>query len=114
VVLDIRDGDHGQGIQRRGTRPYTFVTQFGTVSIARIRIGHRADGRAEIPHHGDAHQPLVRLWQCTGLLTPQTFASPGTPVITGIRPGVFFAFPWACRRRAFDVLSKRERAPGLS
>jgi hypothetical protein len=51
VVLDIRAGDQGQGIQRRGTRPYTFVTQFGTVSIARIRVGHRADGRAEIPSH---------------------------------------------------------------
>jgi hypothetical protein len=51
VVLDIRDGDQGQGVQRRGTRPYTFVTQFGTVSIERIRVGHRSDGRAEIPSH---------------------------------------------------------------
>jgi hypothetical protein len=51
VVLDIRDGDQGQGIQRRGTRPYTFVTQFGTVTIERIRVSHRADGRAEIPSH---------------------------------------------------------------
>jgi hypothetical protein len=51
AVLDIRDGDHGQGIQRRGTRPYTFVTPFGAVSIERIRVCHRADGRAEIPSH---------------------------------------------------------------
>jgi hypothetical protein len=51
VVLDIRDGDHGQGIQRRGTRLYTFVTQFGTVPIDPIRVCHGADGRAEIPSH---------------------------------------------------------------
>jgi hypothetical protein len=51
VVLDIRDGDQGQGIQRRGTRPYTFVTQFGTVTVQRIRVCHRADGRAEVPSH---------------------------------------------------------------
>lgn len=51
VVLDIRDGDQDQGIQCRGTRPYTFVTPFGTVSIERIRISHLADGHAEIPSH---------------------------------------------------------------
>jgi hypothetical protein len=51
VVLDLCDGDQGQGIPRRGTRPYTFITPFGTVSIARTRICHRADGRAEIPSH---------------------------------------------------------------
>ena len=51
VVLDIRDGDQGQGIQLRGTRPYTFITPFGTVTIDRIRVCHRADGRAEIPSH---------------------------------------------------------------
>jgi hypothetical protein len=51
VVLEVRDGDQGQGIQRRGTRPYTFVTDFGTVTIERIRVSHRADGHAEIPSH---------------------------------------------------------------
>jgi hypothetical protein len=51
VVLDIRDGDQDQGLQRRGTRPYTFVTQFGTVSIERIRVSHRSDGHTEIPSH---------------------------------------------------------------
>jgi hypothetical protein len=51
VVLGIRDGDRGQGIQLRGTRPYTFVTPFGTVTIARTRVRHRADGRAETPSH---------------------------------------------------------------
>jgi hypothetical protein len=51
VVLEIRDGDLGQGIERRGTRPYTFVTQFGTVTIERIRVSHRGNGRAEIPAH---------------------------------------------------------------
>jgi hypothetical protein len=51
VVLDIRQGDHAQGIQRRGTRAYTFVTEFGTVTIERIRVSHRADGHAEIPSH---------------------------------------------------------------
>jgi hypothetical protein len=51
VVLGSRDGDQGQGIQLRGTRPYTFVTPFGAVTIARTRVCHRADGRAEIPSH---------------------------------------------------------------
>jgi hypothetical protein len=51
AVLDVRDGDQGQGIQRRGTRPYTFLTPFGTVVIERTRVSHRADGHAEIPSH---------------------------------------------------------------
>jgi len=51
VVLEHRAGDHAQGIQRRGTRPYTFVTEFGTVTIERIRVSHRADGHAEVPSH---------------------------------------------------------------
>ena len=51
MVLEIRDGDQGQGVQRRGTRPYTFVTDFGTVTIERIRVSHQADGHAEIPSH---------------------------------------------------------------
>jgi hypothetical protein len=51
VVLEIRDGDQGQGIQRRGTRPDSFVTDFGTVTIERIRVSHRADGHAAIPSH---------------------------------------------------------------
>jgi hypothetical protein len=51
VVLGIRHGDAAQGIQRRGTRPYTFVTPFGTVTIERIRVSQRADGHAEIPSH---------------------------------------------------------------
>jgi hypothetical protein len=49
LVLQRRHGKGGLGIQRRGTRPYTFKTTFGEVAVRRIRIGHNRDGSMEIP-----------------------------------------------------------------
>ncbi len=49
LVFRRRHGKDGQGIQRRGTRPYPFKTLFGEVTIQRSRISHKAEGRTEIP-----------------------------------------------------------------
>jgi Uncharacterised protein family (UPF0236) len=49
LVLQRRHGKEGAGIQRRGTRPYTFKTIFGEVTIQRIRISHKRDGAIEVP-----------------------------------------------------------------
>ena len=48
-VLRMRDGKEGQGIQQRGTRPLSFHTRFGSVSVERKRVMHRADGSTEVP-----------------------------------------------------------------
>jgi hypothetical protein len=49
VVLQHRHGKGGAGIQRRGTRPFTFKTIFGEVTVQRSRIRHNDDGTIEIP-----------------------------------------------------------------
>jgi hypothetical protein len=49
LVLSRRGGKGGQGVQLRGTRPFTFKTVFGTVEVDRIRITHRADGTCQTP-----------------------------------------------------------------
>ena len=49
LVFRRRHGKDGQGIQRRGTRPYPFKTCCGEVTIQRSRISHKAEGRTEIP-----------------------------------------------------------------
>ena len=49
VVLQHRHGKGGAGIQRRGTRPFTFKTIFGEVTVERLRISHNHDGTIEIP-----------------------------------------------------------------
>jgi hypothetical protein len=49
LVLQRRHGKGGRGIQRRGTRPFTFKTTFGAVTVQRSRIGHNSDGSMEIP-----------------------------------------------------------------
>jgi len=49
LVLQRRHGKHGEGIQRRGTRPYTWKTVFGEVTVSRTRISHKHDGSIEIP-----------------------------------------------------------------
>jgi hypothetical protein len=49
LVLQQRHGKNGAGIQRRGTRPHTFKTIFGAVTVGRLRIGHKADGTMEVP-----------------------------------------------------------------
>src|SRR5919112_3370249 len=49
LVLQRRHGKGGGGIQRRGTRPFTFKTTFGEVTVERSRIRHNHDGTMEIP-----------------------------------------------------------------
>ena len=49
LVLQRRHGKGGGGIQRRGTRPFTFKTTFGEVTVPRSRIRHNRDGSMEIP-----------------------------------------------------------------
>ena len=44
LVLENRGGKGGEGVQCRGTRPFTFKTIFGAVTIWRSRIFHRKDG----------------------------------------------------------------------
>ena len=49
LVLQRRQGKGGAGIQRRGTRPFTFKTIFGEVTVRRSRIRHNHDGTMEVP-----------------------------------------------------------------
>jgi len=49
LVLQQRHGKGDAGIQRRGTRPFTFKTIFGAVTVARSRILHKKDGSMEVP-----------------------------------------------------------------
>lgn len=49
LVLSRRHGKAGAGIQRRGTRPFTFKTIFGEVTVRRSRISHHHDGSIEVP-----------------------------------------------------------------
>jgi hypothetical protein len=49
LVLQQRHGKGGAGIQRRGTRPHTFKTTFGEVTVERSRISHNHDGTMEVP-----------------------------------------------------------------
>jgi hypothetical protein len=49
LVLQQRHGKAGAGIQRRGTRPFTFKTTFGEVTVQRSRILHKHDGTSEVP-----------------------------------------------------------------
>ena len=49
LVLRQRHGKGGGGIQCRGTRPFTFKTTFGDVTVARSRVLHKQDGTMEVP-----------------------------------------------------------------
>jgi hypothetical protein len=49
LILQRRHGKGGAGIQRRGTRPFTFKTTFGEVTVGRSRILHKKDGTMEVP-----------------------------------------------------------------
>src|SRR3954451_17404480 len=57
LVFQRRQGKGDRGIQRRGTRPYTFKTTFGEVTVQRSRICHRCDGSMEIPAASAWHTP---------------------------------------------------------
>jgi Uncharacterised protein family (UPF0236) len=49
LVLQQRHGKGGEGIQCRGTRPFTFKTRFGEVTVRRSRICHKSDETMETP-----------------------------------------------------------------
>ena len=49
LVFQRRHGKGGDGVQRRGTRPFTFKTTFGEVTVQRSRISHNHDGTTEVP-----------------------------------------------------------------
>jgi hypothetical protein len=49
LVLQQRHGKDDAGIQRKGTRPFTFKTTFGEVDVERSRILHKTDGTIEVP-----------------------------------------------------------------
>jgi len=49
LVLQQRHGKAGAGLQRRGTRPFTFKTLFGEVTVERSRILHKHDATMEVP-----------------------------------------------------------------
>jgi hypothetical protein len=49
LVLQQRRGKGGDGIQCRGTRPFTFKTTFGEVTVKRSRISHKLDDTIETP-----------------------------------------------------------------
>jgi hypothetical protein len=62
LVLQQRHGKGGAGIQRRGTRPFTFKTIFGEVTVQRSRILHKHDGTMEVPSAvawGTSHQLMI-------------------------------------------------------
>jgi hypothetical protein len=49
LILKERAGKEGKGIQRIGTRRYTFKTIIGPIVVKRIRIKHKADNSTETP-----------------------------------------------------------------
>jgi hypothetical protein len=49
LVLQRRHGKANAGIHRKGTRPFTFKTTFGEVTVGRLRILHKHDGTIETP-----------------------------------------------------------------
>jgi hypothetical protein len=49
LVLQQRHGKANAGIQRKGTRPFTFKTLFGEVTVERSRILHKHEGTMEVP-----------------------------------------------------------------
>jgi hypothetical protein len=49
LVLQRRHGKANAGIQQKGTRPFTFKTIFGEVTVRRSRILHKHDGTIEVP-----------------------------------------------------------------
>ena len=62
LVLQRRRGKGGGGIQRRGTRPFTFKTTFGEVTVERCRISHNRNGPLEVPSltvWGTPHQLAI-------------------------------------------------------
>jgi len=64
LVLQNRRGKAGAGIQRRGTRPFTFKTTFGEVTVQRSRISHKHDGTIEVQYFDGTVEELdLADWQ---------------------------------------------------
>src|SRR4051812_5328753 len=62
LVLQQRHGKADAGIQRKGTRPFSFKTTFGAVTVERSRILHKDDGTIEVPSAvawGTSHQSMI-------------------------------------------------------
>ena len=62
LVLQQRHGKGDVGIERRGTRPFTFKTTFGAVTVQRSRIRYKHDGTMEVPSAvawGTSHQLMI-------------------------------------------------------
>jgi hypothetical protein len=62
LVLQQRHGKGGAGIQRRGTRPFTFKTTSGAVTVRRSRLLHKKDGTIEVPSAAvwnTSHQRMI-------------------------------------------------------
>jgi hypothetical protein len=62
LILQQRHGKGDAGIQRRGTRPFTFKTIFGEVTVQRSRILHKRDATIEVPSAvawGTSHQLMI-------------------------------------------------------
>jgi hypothetical protein len=57
LVFQRRHGQGGCGIRRRGTRPYTFKTTFGEVTVQRSRVCQLRDDAMEIPSALAWHTP---------------------------------------------------------
>ncbi len=57
LVLLHRHGDGDAGIQLRGTRPFTFKTIFGEVTVQRLRVSHNHDGTMELPSASPGTRP---------------------------------------------------------
>ena len=64
---------------RRGTRPFTFKTTFGEVTVERLRISHNHDGTIEIPSAtvwNTSHQLAItqNLRSCSTLIETPCFS----------------------------------------
>jgi Uncharacterised protein family (UPF0236) len=62
LVLQQRHGKADAGIQRKGTRPFTFKTTIGEIPVQRSRILHKKDGTIEVPSAtvwNTSHQRMI-------------------------------------------------------
>ena len=97
LVLQHRHGKADAGIQRRGTRPFTFKTIFGEVTVERSRILHKHDGTIEVPSAiawNTSHQLAITQNlrdavcdqmsdQSAGRAAPTSVSTPGTRICWG-------------------------------
>ena len=109
LVLQNRRGKAGAGIQRRGTRPFTFKTTFGEVTVQRSRISHKHDGTIEVPSARAGRHPTNSTSPGTSgmrsvissAIDPRARAVPRSAATPGMRTGLthhfslgFLGFSW--------------------